>query len=155
MNKLLPIALFALILSSCGNNNSRPDTDKTLGTPQISSPVEANPVTTTQVSTDTNTVAPAIQATPAAVPAAVPTPVATGKVNPPHGQPGHRCDLQVGAPLDGAPAPAATAPVINTTPAIAPPAASPLPAGIASPKTNPAHGLPGHRCDLAVGAPLT
>ncbi len=24
-----------------------------------------------------------------------------------------------------------------------------------TPKLNPAHGLPGHRCDLAVGAPLT
>lgn len=24
-----------------------------------------------------------------------------------------------------------------------------------SPMLNPAHGLPGHRCDLAVGAPLT
>lgn len=24
-----------------------------------------------------------------------------------------------------------------------------------APKLNPAHGLPGHRCDLAVGAPIT
>lgn len=55
--------------------------------------------------------APLTDANGAAVPVAVPQPVSTQppgpqqaapaglKVNPPHGQPGHRCDLQVGAPL--------------------------------------------------------
>ncbi|HLV62367.1 hypothetical protein [Galbibacter sp.] len=56
---------------------------------------------------------------------------ATG-VNPPHGQPGHRCDIAVGAPLGG-----------NT-----------MLNNDASVTLNPAHGQPGHRCDIAVGAPL-
>ena len=35
-------------------------------------------------------------------------------LNPPHGKPGHRCDIAVGAPLNSAPAKAATAsPVIT------------------------------------------
>jgi hypothetical protein len=36
-----------------------------------------------------------------------PAPVATQPgMNPPHGQPGHRCDITVGAPLNSKPAPA-------------------------------------------------
>lgn len=72
-------------------------------------------------------------------------------LNPAHGQPGHRCDISVGAPLNSAPKagtttqnPSAPAPKVSTSQAV--------PAGL---KTNPAHGQPGHRCDLAVGAPLT
>jgi hypothetical protein len=68
---------------------------------------------------------------------------AEGGLNPEHGQPGHRCDLPVGAPLN----PAAAS---QNTPA----QATKSTAGPVLPKTNPAHGLPGHRCDLAVGAPL-
>lgn len=84
----------------------------------------------------------------------------TAGLNPPHGQPGHKCELPVGAPLDGTPAPASTTPAPNTpAPTVgqnapAKPVTVPVPAGSAAPKTNPAHGLPGHRCDLAVGAPL-
>lgn len=64
-------------------------------------------------------------------------------LNPPHGAPGHRCDLVVGAPLNSKPATntaqASMAQANNTA----------LKNGL-----NPAHGLPGHRCDIAVGAPL-
>lgn len=78
----------------------------------------------------------------------------TPKINPAHGLPGHRCDLAVGAPLTtaaGTPVPAAAAPpTINMNPGQQP-QASPTPAGL---KVNPAHGMPGHRCDLQVGAPL-
>jgi hypothetical protein len=52
-------------------------------------------------------------------------------LNPPHGAPGHRCDLQIGAPLN-------SKPEIKTT----------------KQGLNPPHGQPGHRCDIAVGAPL-
>ena len=52
-------------------------------------------------------------------------------VNPPHGQPGHRCDIAVGAPLGG------NGIIDNTTANL-----------------NPPHGQAGHRCDIAVGAPL-
>lgn len=73
-------------------------------------------------------------------------------LNPAHGQPGHRCDIQVGAPLNSAPAQPtnATAPGVTVNPApVSAPASTGSQAGL-----NPAHGQPGHRCDIAVGAPL-
>ena len=75
---------------------------------------------------------------------------ATAKLNPKHGEPGHRCDIAVGAPLNSAPA--AATPTINTSSAAAP--ATPLLKSAGSVKLNPQHGQPGHRCDIAVGAPL-
>jgi hypothetical protein len=64
----------------------------------------------------------------------------TARLNPKHGDPGHRCDLPVGAPLNGSTA--NSAPIMSTQ----------QPA--ASQRLNPKHGDPGHRCDLPVGAPL-
>lgn len=87
-------------------------------------------------------------AAPAAVtPASVTSTPTPAGMNPPHGQPGHRCDIAVGAPLNSKPAPKTTA----TTEAkpIQPVAAQPT-----APGMNPPHGQPGHRCDIAVGAPL-
>ena len=86
----------------------------------------------------------------------------SGKVNPAHGQPGHRCDIAVGAPLPAA----ASAPVLNTkpvsTPVINPPAPAttvvqpqPQPAATVASGINPAHGQPGHRCDIPVGESLS
>jgi hypothetical protein len=76
----------------------------------------------------------------------------TAGLNPAHGQPGHRCDIQVGAPLNSAPAQPAntTAPGVTVNPA---PATAPASTGSQA-GLNPAHGQPGHRCDIAVGAPL-
>jgi hypothetical protein len=74
------------------------------------------------------------------------------KVNPPHGQPGHRCDIAVGAPLDGS-----VQPTTNTQPvtiSTQPTTNNVQPTTKSSGKLNPAHGEPGHRCDIAVGAPL-
>ena len=78
-------------------------------------------------------------------------------LNPQHGQPGHRCDIAVGAPLN-APATniqpnvsATTAPVTTTnvdTKKVLPEVKASTTA------LNPKHGEPGHRCDIAVGAPL-
>lgn len=92
-------------------------------------------------------------------------------LNPPHGQPYHRCDIPVGSPLPvnsaqqatasqaAAPAPAAVdrsmiptvenASRINGTPGRQATAASGTP-----PKLNPPHGQPFHRCDIPVGSPL-
>lgn len=83
-------------------------------------------------------------------------------MNPPHGQPKHRCDIPVGAPLNSPVAKTATAPktTVVTTPAVATgnnvptllattPETTPTPEGM-----NPPHGQPKHRCDIAVGAPL-
>lgn len=89
---------------------------------------------------------------PAPATGGVPPQAAAGTaLNPPHGQPGHRCDINVGAPLNSKPVQAAAAPVVTNAPATA--TAQPAPQ-ITQPGMNPAHGQPGHRCDIAVGAPL-
>jgi hypothetical protein len=86
-------------------------------------------------------------------------------MNPPHGQPNHRCDIPVGAPLNSKPATATTTaatptPVSgeiskNITVQSPPPLISPVPANTETPEgMNPPHGQAGHRCDVAVGAPL-
>jgi hypothetical protein len=138
--------------------------------------------------------------------------IANAKLNPAHGQPGHRCDIAVGAalPAEGsAPnlklptptVPVLNTPIQNTTPVVQPPAATatcgiwfkpctrttwsslrysgwatikfkpqptnqtataatPAQTAPLKPDTlfarglNPAHGQPGHRCDIAVGQPL-
>lgn len=71
----------------------------------------------------------------------------TGNVqlNPAHGQPNHRCDIVVGAPLNSPPGPGSTQPKIVTTE---------QPVQKTAPGMNPPHGEPNHRCDIAVGAPL-
>lgn len=87
---------------------------------------------------------------------ATPAPVAKG-MNPAHGQPGHRCDIPVGASLNSPVATAKNTTVIqqqnqpvSTTPATsAPTVTTPTPEGM-----NPPHGQTNHRCDIAVGAPL-
>lgn len=45
----------------------------------------------------------------------------------------------------------------SAQPAVSTQGIPPMPADAMgeAPKTNPAHGMPHHRCDLAVGAPLT
>lgn len=76
---------------------------------------------------------------------------ATAALNPVHGEPGHRCDLPVGAPLDQA----ANTSVqqINTT--TSNPNVSPVRVnGGDTPSINPAHGQPGHDCSVPVGAEL-
>ena len=82
-------------------------------------------------------------------------------LNPAHGQPGHRCELPVGAPLNSAPAPSkTTAPTATATTAVtttAPPVTNPPVANTTTPTPegmNPPHGQINHRCDIAVGAPL-
>lgn len=94
-------------------------------------------------------------------------PVKTAKgMNPPHGQPGHRCDIAVGAPLNS-PAAKTTAATTGQSGSVSQsftvtPPANAVPALLSTESTdnavadglNPAHGKPGHRCDIAVGAPL-
>lgn len=97
-----------------------------------------------------------------------------GKPNPAHGQPGHRCDVTVGDPLpfNNASATNTATPVKTATPAtptINQPAVTASPSvvqqpqqaattGVTAPgfsgKPNPAHGQPGHRCDIKVGETL-
>jgi hypothetical protein len=117
-------------------------------------------------------------------PAAITLPTAasgaTKRLNPAHGQPGHDCAVAVGAPLNTAPvqsgaasvAPinrtATTTPVTAPQAGVAPVSSQPAPASSISAqqpqlgganvkstaRLNPAHGQPGHNCDVAVGQPL-
>lgn len=118
---------------------------------------------------------PAVQVTSATAPATntvveIPSPAqsTTGTktgLNPAHGQPGHRCEIAVGAPLSSAPAVTKT-PANNvavqsnglpekiSVPAVATVPSAPAPAAATGSGLNPAHGQPGHRCEIAVGAPL-
>lgn len=88
-------------------------------------------------------------------PVSSPAPSVVSATNPAHGQPNHRCDIPVGAPLNSA---------VNNTTKVAPQTnVQPTPTitkVVAPVKTvtpkgmNPPHGEPGHRCDIAVGQPL-
>ena len=86
-----------------------------------------------------------------------------GALNPAHGQPGHRCEIAVGAPLSSAPAQNVSQQAVTTQPTSVTQQAVQAPAQTqtATPtvnekgqKLNPAHGMPGHSCEIAVGAPL-
>jgi len=141
--------------------------DISVGAPLPDGPVQnvkattPNPTlinTPVQVNTPVQAAAPVIQ-TAANTPVAT-VPAVTPGINPAHGQPGHRCDVAVGAPIPKTAAPAknttTTSPVITpvaqNTPLIQPKTATPTTA-VAN-GLNPAHGQPGHRCDIAVGKPL-
>ena len=82
-------------------------------------------------------------------------------MNPAHGQPGHRCDIAVGAPLSSAPTQnPGTATAMQTAPQSVSKTTTINPPQVAKPVAvakgmNPSHGQPGHRCDIAVGAPLS
>jgi len=94
-----------------------------------------------------------IQAKPAAVAEPAPTPAVSvantsgKKLNPKHGEPGHRCDIAVGAPLDSKPL--APAKITSTQPTVTQVSNIKVGKGL-----NPPHGQPNHHCDIAVGAPL-
>lgn len=141
-------------------------------------PQEASATPTAATSPTATTDAAVAQMTPTTAPnmaapgqataqPAQPAPTAPG-MNPAHGQPGHRCDIAVGAPLNS-PAKMTSQPAmtinpqtggnqsVKMTPTQNTPAMLQPPAGGATataPGMNPAHGQPGHRCDIAVGAPL-
>lgn len=108
----------------------------------------SNNTNTVSPNTPPNQQAPSQVAVP---PQQVPSPAAAAGLNPPHGQPGHRCDIEVGKPLDSKPI-QATIPgnQQQQTTIASPQKANPA----TGPGLNPPHGQPGHRCDLAVGAPL-
>ena len=151
----LPVILILAAITGCGNSSSE---DKT----RSENTSAAVPAPTT-VSTNATTTQPVQQPTPVTIQAPVMNTtsqpatqtVSKAGLNPAHGQPGHRCDIAVGAPLDSKP----TQPTVNTTQPVvtqqsAPALTTSTPAAKVAPGMNPAHGQPGHRCDIAVGAPL-
>ena len=140
----------ALIFASCANKE--PDQDRSLMDSTSALQKTAAVIDTPQmIRPDSAAMMPAVQTS---VPQnVVSTSAATPGMNPAHGQPGHRCDIAVGAPLNSAPAKPAT-PTVQTTPAIATPTPTAAKTKTA-PGMNPPHGEPGHRCDIAVGASLS
>lgn len=150
------ILLAGLMVSSCNNSDSSADTSVAFDSSLAKS---ASPAAVTAPVTVPDSAA-AIQnmgqVSAPVVNTAVPAGNATGAgLNPAHGQPGHRCDIAVGAPLNSAPSKTTTS--VNTTPSATPVSIQPsvaAPAAKTAPGMNPAHGQPGHRCDIAVGAPL-
>jgi hypothetical protein len=92
----------------------------------------------------------------------------SGALNPAHGAPGHRCDIAVGAPLNSPAPQTAAAPTtqqVTTQQVTAQPTTTvtqQAPTSTATVPTvnekgqrlNPAHGMPGHKCEIEVGAPL-
>ncbi len=156
MRKIIILgSMFAVVLMSCGET----DTDETTTYPNyvpatIAPPQVADSMPAPQVPIQMT------RNTPQAAPSA------SVRINPPHGQPGHSCDVEVGAPLPAAGA--SVTPATGASPMMVPnqgaPVAQPAPlpppmqlnlnASGSTVKLNPAHGQPGHRCEIAVGAPL-
>ena len=136
MKYLFPTYLLFIFLVSC---ESKPDNTE-VAVPSIST----TPNPTFPVSNDSS----AILNNDAGV-----------ALNPQHGQPGHRCDIAVGAPLN-TPATTSVQPTSiqpTVTPAVTPSndtKKTTTNSNAATANMNPQHGEPGHRCDIAVGAPL-
>lgn len=145
MNKIIPFALMGLIsLSACTDRTER----------------------------SLKQTAPAVAPAPAPSTVSVPVPGSTdsnGKpktvdiaLNPEHGQPGHRCEIPVGAPLNSKPEDFKNNAAIQQAPAAMPQGGprieTTIPAGGSSTsstvKLNPPHGEPGHDCAVPVGQPL-
>lgn len=101
----------------------------------------------------------------AGIQSAQPTQMTTAPgTNPPHGQPGHRCDIAVGQPLNSAPTQNTQQGTQNITVnanqgqtiQIDPNSLKQVNnKSKTAPGMNPPHGEPGHRCDIAVGQPLS
>lgn len=78
-------------------------------------------------------------------------------LNPPHGEPGHDCAIQVGAPLNGQTSSPAPINIEQTAPQKTAPSiqlSKPQAPAPSSVRLNPPHGQPGHDCAVQVGAPL-
>ena len=134
---------------------------------------QQNQVPQTIIKSDTSTTVSSVPVTvPAATASIEPTVVnavtTPPELNPPHGQPYHRCEIPVGSPLN-TPAPAQSTPAINrsgTAPTLEnaarlnnqqtnnTSAPSVVNAATTPPKLNPPHGQPFHRCEIPVGSPL-
>lgn len=139
--------LFAILITgllACNNNAADPDFNY-----QKIIHADSTDTAKNKLAADTAVIKTQTTVTPA--PTTSNTAAANTNLNPEHGKPGHRCDIAVGAPLNSkpvTPAPTTTAPQQNQ-PQVVSTKKTATPAGM-----NPPHGEPGHRCDIAVGAPL-
>lgn len=164
--KTIPLILFSVaILLSCEKKQTN-TSEKNVN--EVSDSVKVVDSSSTVSSVEKVDVNPATTDASNSVQTQVATTSAKPALNPAHGEPFHRCDISVGAPIDSAPQQNSAAPVSNPpmqsnnssfntnpiSPSMAEPASSPQAIG-PKPALNPAHGEPHHRCDLQVGAPLS
>jgi hypothetical protein len=159
--KLLSFGLlFATVATSCKKEEETPvsDTPKEIILPRVQQIPTETYVPPQQVAQPQQPITPANQVAPP------PPPVVTkAGMNPPHGQPGHRCDIKVGEPLS-TPVAANTAKpgTANTKQISIPTSNNPTPfvldpdaaKTVTAPGTNPPHGEEGHQCGIPVGAEL-
>ncbi len=151
----IPTIVLAVALTATGCNSSQKEQTTTESVATVTDPNTQDPSDSVA-----NSLTPVVTEAPAQVPAAQ-SPSSAVALNPVHGAPGHRCDIEVGQPLNSPPktgaqpiqqqAPQPAAPQLAPAPQL--PAVNNLPAN-SKLAFNPEHGKPGHRCDIAVGAPL-
>lgn len=169
------LVIFAASLSFCAcKKDLEPQESSVPLTPEVAQTQAGAPANAGQpISTQQMQVSPA-NATVVPQPGQVTQGQVAPGMNPAHGQPGHRCDIAVGAPLNS-PAKMASQPAMTINPTqptqsgmkITPAGNGATPAilnagntgqaaapAVTAPGMNPPHGQPGHRCDIAVGAPL-
>ncbi len=160
---LLTGGIATLIAFSACSGNDTPAYDNSLPSTNDTTTQAAAIPTVDSGAQNITTAAPVLNNNPVQVQPQQAAPVITNTTsktaagtNPPHGQPGHRCDIAVGAPLNSAPTAGTQAPVVTqATPMTATPTqAKPSVISGAKPAVNPPHGQPGHDCAVQVGAPL-
>ena len=156
--KKIYLVILTLALVSCQKKNETPETlSPELASYEQKSASDSSNVTNAQNSAPIimNNSAP-VAPESNTVSVNQPKPTAPG-MNPPHGQPNHRCDIPVGAPLNSKKAEPITVKTTDiqttTTAPIATPENNAGSTSVAA-GMNPPHGQPNHRCDIPVGAPL-
>ena len=146
MKKILNILYFLIIIIgvACTNSTATPDIDKSLPV------VNATEQTDVPVTTESLNAPVTIDANNNMLPQS--SAANNVAINPPHGEPGHDCNVAVGSPLNAA------AKSINAPVQLPIVTGTDLPLNI-SPKAgvrlNPPHGEAGHDCNVQVGQPLS
>ena len=141
--QLFGTAFLFLVFAACSNSGQKNNTTYTPAFPASPTPVAPAPVQQQQPFTNI----------PGQAPAQAATTTNGVALNPAHGQPGHRCDIPEGAPLNSAPVSVPASSAQPPLPSTAPVLSQPQPVN-SNAKLNPAHGLPGHDCSIPVGQPL-
>jgi hypothetical protein len=144
----------AFIIASCGDNNEKSYIPAGSGSDSVALNQPAPAATPSAQGTAVE------QLPPATVNTAPVQPTAEG-MNPPHGEPNHRCDIAVGAPLSSPPNAKTDANKMTLDPTQQVQQGTtqinvnePSKPVVTAEGMNPPHGEPGHDCSVAVGAPL-
>ncbi len=180
MKRLIPFACLIAVLGFFACTDKKKAETTQIPAPAVSSPAPSASENTSAQPAASTIAAPATGTAAAPVTVQATGPASGEALNPAHGQPGHRCEIPVGAPLSSAP-PQTAASASPSQPATlptpqqgsttqkvelqqSPPSSgnantnmvSPTPAAstTVAPGMNPPHGQPGHDCNIPVGSPL-